>query len=129
LSSFARFCPGCNHKSLLSELGEKLGELDILLKKTEAERRRKERLAFVNQSLSKCVSLLTTVTTDLDDDYQLWILVWILAPAEGRWPLATSLCWWASATLGPTDPFFLQCSCAQNNILCIFHTLTLIRNV
>ena len=49
----SRFCPACNHKSLLSELGSKLDELDILLKKTEAERRRKERLAFVNKSLSK----------------------------------------------------------------------------
>ena len=48
-----RFCPTCNHKSLLSELGSKLDELDVLLKKTEAERRRKERLAFVNKSLSK----------------------------------------------------------------------------
>ena len=48
-----RFCPACNHKSLLSELGSKLDELDVLLKKTEAERRRKERLAFVNKSLSK----------------------------------------------------------------------------
>ena len=50
-----RFCPTCNHKSLLSELGDKLGELDILLKKTEAERRRKERLAFVNASLNKAL--------------------------------------------------------------------------
>ena len=50
---FFRFCPTCNHKSLLSELGSKLEELDVLLKKTEAERRRKERLAFVNKSLSK----------------------------------------------------------------------------
>ena len=49
----SRFCPACNHKSLLSELGSKLDELDVLLKKTEAERRRKERLAFVNKSLSK----------------------------------------------------------------------------
>ena len=38
---------------MLSELGSKLDELDVLLKKTEAERRRKERLAFVNKSLSK----------------------------------------------------------------------------
>merc|ERR1712083_439751 len=49
------FCPACNHKSLLSELGSKLEELDVLLKKTEAERRRKERLAFVNKSLSKAL--------------------------------------------------------------------------
>merc|ERR1712130_477042 len=49
------FCPTCNHKSLLSELGSKLEELDVLLKKTEAERRRKERLAFVNKSLSKAL--------------------------------------------------------------------------
>merc|ERR1711872_725757 len=47
------FCPDCNHKSLLSSLETKLTELDSLLKKTEAERRRKERLAFVNKSLSK----------------------------------------------------------------------------
>ena len=50
-----RFCPPCNHKSLVSSLGSKLEELDVLLKKTEAERRRKERLAFVNQSLAKSV--------------------------------------------------------------------------
>jgi len=49
------FCPPCNHKSLVSSLGSKLEELDVLLKKTEAERRRKERLAFVNQSLAKSV--------------------------------------------------------------------------
>lgn len=53
--SLARFCPPCNHKSLVSSLGSKLEELDVLLKKTEAERRRKERLAFVNQSLAKSV--------------------------------------------------------------------------
>merc|ERR1719319_765601 len=49
------FCPPCNHKSLVSSLGSKLEELDVLLKKTEAERRRKERLAFVNQSLAKAL--------------------------------------------------------------------------
>ena len=47
------FCPDCNHKKLLSSLTDKLSELDTLLKKTEAERRRKERLAFINKSLSK----------------------------------------------------------------------------
>ena len=47
------FCPACNHKKLLSSLTDKLTELDTLLKKTEAERRRKERLAFINKSLSK----------------------------------------------------------------------------
>jgi len=47
------FCPDCNHKKLLTSLDFKLTELDSLIKKTEAERRRKERLAFVNQSLSK----------------------------------------------------------------------------
>merc|ERR1711936_433734 len=47
------FCPDCNHKTLLSSLTDKLAELDTLLKKTEAERRRKERLAFINKSLSK----------------------------------------------------------------------------
>ena len=55
LSSQPRFCPACNHKSLLTSLTDKLGELDVLLKKTEAERRRKERLAFVNKSLSKAL--------------------------------------------------------------------------
>merc|ERR1712079_362496 len=47
------FCPACNHKKLLSSLTDKLTELDSLLKKTEAERRRKERLAFINKGLSK----------------------------------------------------------------------------
>ena len=49
------FCPDCNHKSLLSCLTEKLTELDVLLKKTEAERRRKERLAFINKGLSRAL--------------------------------------------------------------------------
>merc|ERR1712130_800645 len=49
------FCPDCNHKSLLSSLTEKLTELDVLLKKTEAERRRKERLAFINKGLSRAL--------------------------------------------------------------------------
>merc|ERR1712079_312293 len=47
------FCPACNHKKLLSSLTDKLTELDSLLKKTEAERRRKERLAFINKGPSK----------------------------------------------------------------------------
>ena len=47
------FCPACNHKKLLTSLTEKLTELDSLLKKTEAERRRKERLAFIQKGLSK----------------------------------------------------------------------------
>ena len=47
------FCPACNHKKLLTSLTEKLTELDGLLKKTEAERRRKERLAFIQKGLSK----------------------------------------------------------------------------
>ena len=47
------FCPACNHKKLLSSLTDKLSELDTLLKKTEAERRRKERLAFIQKGLSK----------------------------------------------------------------------------
>merc|ERR1719483_1702938 len=49
------FCPDCNHKKLLSSLEDKLTEVDFLLKKTEAERRRKERLDFVNKSLSKAL--------------------------------------------------------------------------
>merc|ERR1712242_673981 len=49
------FCPDCNHKSLLTSLTEKLTELDVLLKKTEAERRRKERLAFINKGLSRAL--------------------------------------------------------------------------
>ena len=47
------FCPACNHKKLLTSLTEKLTELDGLLKKTEAERRRKERLAFIQKGLNK----------------------------------------------------------------------------
>ena len=47
------FCPACNHKKLLTSLTDKLSELDVLLKKTEAERRRKERLAFIQKGLSK----------------------------------------------------------------------------
>ena len=49
------FCPDCNHKSLVSTLEDKLSELDVLLKKTEAERRRKERLAFINKGLSRAL--------------------------------------------------------------------------
>merc|ERR1719150_2278955 len=54
------FCPACNHKKLLSSLTDKLTELDSLLKKTEAERRRKERLAFINKGLSKTLPTATT---------------------------------------------------------------------
>ena len=50
------FCPDCNHKTLLSSLTEKLTELDGLLKKTEAERRRKE-LVMENQKEERMLSL------------------------------------------------------------------------
>merc|ERR1719330_906855 len=62
------FCPACNHKKLLTSLTEKLSELDGLLKKTEAERRRKERLAFINKSLSK--TLPTTQKKESNKRYE-----------------------------------------------------------
>lgn len=40
-------------RSLVTALEDRLGELDAIIKKAEAEARRKERLAFVNKSLSK----------------------------------------------------------------------------
>merc|ERR1719412_738996 len=64
----AWFCPDCNHKTLLSALTDKLSELDSLLKKTEAERRRKERLAFINKSLSK--TLPTTQKKESNKKYE-----------------------------------------------------------
>ena len=45
-------CPDCNHSKLLESLNAKLEDLDTIIKKTEADRRRKERLAFVNVNLS-----------------------------------------------------------------------------
>ena len=64
----AWFCPDCNHKTLLTALTDKLSELDSLLKKTEAERRRKERLAFINKSLSK--TLPTTQKKESNKKYE-----------------------------------------------------------
>merc|ERR1719192_2395277 len=64
----AWFCPDCNHKTLLTTLTDKLSELDSLLKKTEAERRRKERLAFINKSLSK--TLPTTQKKESNKKYE-----------------------------------------------------------
>ena len=39
----------------MSALEERLGELDQLVKKADAERRRRERLEFVNKSLNKAL--------------------------------------------------------------------------
>ena len=64
----AWYCPDCNHKTLLTTLTDKLSELDSLLKKTEAERRRKERLAFINKSLSK--TLPTTQKKESNKKYE-----------------------------------------------------------
>merc|ERR1711872_63137 len=49
------FCPDCSHKSLLSSLEERLVEFEVILKKADAEKRRKERLDFVNKSLNKAL--------------------------------------------------------------------------
>ena len=39
----------------MSALEEQLSEYDVIFKKAEAERRRKERLEFVNKSLNKAL--------------------------------------------------------------------------
>ena len=42
-------------RKLLTALESRLGDLDALIKKADAEKRRKERLAFVNKSLNKAL--------------------------------------------------------------------------
>ncbi|XP_059091563.1 remodeling and spacing factor 1-like [Tigriopus californicus] len=46
------FCPNCQHAVLLTKLEENLVSFEVLLKKKDAETKRKERLAFVSMSLS-----------------------------------------------------------------------------
>lgn len=46
------FCPDCQHAELLEKLEDKLKDFESLLKKKDADLKRKERLAFVSLSLS-----------------------------------------------------------------------------
>merc|ERR1719469_1782387 len=46
------FCPDCSHAKLLQTLSRKLEELEEITKKSEGDRRRKERIAMINVNLA-----------------------------------------------------------------------------
>jgi hypothetical protein len=50
-----RFCPDCQHASLLEILQENLKNYEASSKKQSASAKRKERLAFVSLSLSNII--------------------------------------------------------------------------
>ena len=52
---FERFCPDCQHATLVERLQENLKSFELLLKKRDADNKRKERLAFVSLSLSNII--------------------------------------------------------------------------
>lgn len=53
--SLLRFCPDCQHASLLELLQENLKLFEATFKKQSASAKRKERLAFVSLSLSNII--------------------------------------------------------------------------
>jgi remodeling and spacing factor 1 len=55
MSIFIRFCPDCQHATLVERLQENLTSFELLLKKRDADNKRKERLAFVSLSLSNMI--------------------------------------------------------------------------
>jgi remodeling and spacing factor 1 len=55
ISFVFRYCPECQHKTLVERLQENLESFELLLKKRNADTKRKERLAFVSLSLSNII--------------------------------------------------------------------------
>ena len=55
LNCFTRYCPPCQHATLVERLQENLKSFETLLKKRDADNKRKERLAFVSLSLSNII--------------------------------------------------------------------------
>ena len=49
-------------RTLLSALEERLKDFDVIAKKADAEKRRKERLEFVNKSLNKALPSAASAT-------------------------------------------------------------------
>ena len=55
IANLSRYCPPCQHASLVERLQENLKSFEQLIKKRDADNKRKERLAFVSLSLSNII--------------------------------------------------------------------------